>query len=166
MSGNPPEVAADASPAAPARPILAGVVARWIGSLLLLAAIFAWLTGLPGAGPILIAGGILLIAGMAFSLADGRRRPAEAGPPAPTPLLAVLTLVMAVTAFLLGASRTMASAPSSSNDFLLEGVALVASLVLVVLAVVAFAEPRLRLRLALVSMATVGALFLFSLALA
>jgi hypothetical protein len=146
------------------RPILAGVIARWLGSLLVVAAILAWLTGLPGTGLMIIAGGILLIAGTAFSLADRKARPAHATAP-PSPLLAALTLVMAVTAFLLGAGRTMGSAPSGSNDFLVEGIALVAALVLLLLAILAFAAARVRPVAALVSTATVGVLFLASLAL-
>jgi hypothetical protein len=147
------------------KPILAGVIARWLGSFLVVAAIFAWLTGLPGTGIMLIAGGILLIAGMAFSLADRKAMPADAAAPPPSPLLAVLSLLMAVTAFLVGAGRTMGSAPSGSSDFLVEEIALVAALILFLLAITAFAAPRVRRVAALVSTAAVGVLLLVSLAL-
>jgi hypothetical protein len=160
MSENPSEGGAAAG-----KPVLAGVIARWLGSFLVVAAIVAWLTGLPGTGLMMAAGGILLIAGMAFSLADRKALPTDAAAPPPSPLLAVLVLLMAVTAFLLGAGRTMGSAPSGSNDFLVEEIALVAALTLFLLAIVAFAAPRVRPLAALLSTATVGVLFLVSLAL-
>jgi hypothetical protein len=59
----------------------------------------------------------------------------------------------------------MGSAPSGSNDFLVEEIALVAALTLFLLAIVAFAAPRVRPLAALLSTATVGVLFLVSLAL-
>ena len=149
-------------PAAP-QPNLPGAIARWLGAALLLGAVFCWLTGLPGAGLLAIGGGLLLAAGLAFGVADRRNRPEGAPAPPPSPMLAFVTAVMAIAAFLIGASRTMGSAPSSSNDFLVEGVALVTTFLLFLLTIAAFVGPKVRGPAALVSMAAVGGLFLFSL---
>ena len=149
-------------PAAAAKPGLAGVIGRWLGAALLLGAVFCWLTGLQGAGLLAIGGGLLLATGMAFGVADRRNRPEGASAPPPSLMLAFVTAVMTITAFLLGAGRTMGSAPSSSNDFLIEGVALVATLLLFLLTVAAFVGPKVRRPAALISTATVAGLILFS----
>jgi len=84
-----------------------------------------------------------------------------ARPPA-SPLLALLTIGLAIVAFLTGVARTMASAPSSSNDFLVEKVALIGALLLFLLGLAAFAVPGIRRTSAWVGLATVVGLILFS----
>jgi hypothetical protein len=149
-----------------ARPNLIGAIARWLGAALLIGAVGCWLTGVPGAGLLFIGGALASIVGMVFAAADNRARPEGAPAPPPSAMLALLIFVMAVATFLLGAGHTMGSAPSSANDFLIEGVALAAALVLFVLGIVAVGAPRVRRGGAFVALATFGALLAFSLAIA
>lgn len=146
-------------------PAVAGTIARWLGIVLILGALAAFLIGVPGSGFMIVAGGILLIVGLAFSLADRRAAPDGAAAPTSSVLLPVLSLLMALVAFLIGAAQTWTSSPSSQQAFLVEGICLAAALGLFVLAIFGFGVPRLRLPGFYLSLATVGGLFLVSLAL-
>jgi hypothetical protein len=86
-------------------------------------------------------------------------------PPVRSPgsaMLALLVMGLAVVAFLTGVARTMASAPSSSNDFLVEKVALIGALLLFFLSLAAFVVPGIRRASALIAAVTVCGLILFS----
>ena len=158
--------ASSESPSAPAdpaaRPRLAGVIARWLGAALVLASILSALTGLPGGAPMFLGGILLLAAGLGFAILDRRAWPDGSARPPPSPGLAAMIMVMAAASFLVGAGRTMGSAPSSSADFLVEKVALAVSFALIVLGVIAFAEPRRRPACALIGLLAFAALFLFN----
>lgn len=88
-------------------------------------------------------------------------RPPPVRPPA-SPMRGLLIVALAFVAFLTGLGRTMASAPSSANDFLIEKVALAAALLLFLLGLAAFAVPGIRRAGTLFGIATVVVLILLS----